>query len=111
MRYGKQIRVSSNVDMLGMSIYMFEDLPEGRYMIEPSGDPKRTLIKRGTAIELRPMLLLEDDLARELWQQLDKVFGNEKSETASRELHATKLHLADMQRITFHKLGIGDKNN
>lgn len=106
MRYGKQIRVSNDIGMLGVSIYMLDFMPDGRYVIEPTGEFKRKKIEPDTAFHTKPILFLEDDMARELWEELDKIFGNEKSETASRELSATKLHLADMQTIAFHKLGL-----
>lgn len=109
MNYGKQVRIQQNVDRMGLSIYVFENTPEGRFVYSSPAGMVRTKLTEGKQSE--PALYIEDELAHELWLALDHMFGSEKSETASRELSATKSHLSDMKVIAFHKLGIRESGD
>lgn len=101
MNYGKEIKAQYEINMLGVSIYMFEQLPTGRFVYEPAGELKKKPLRQGTAPKWTPTLFLEDDLALQLYIELDKIFGKERAVGNSATLEATKYHLEDMRKIAF----------
>lgn len=101
MNYGKYIRAAYAIDRMGVDMFIFEQLPEGRFVYEPAGELRRKSLKGGIAKGYVPTMFLEDELAHQLYEALDKIFGKERAVGNTATLEATKYHLEDMRRLAF----------
>lgn len=100
MEYGRKIVARFEPGMLGVAIHLFEQLPTGRFVYQQAGELKKVQLKSGVKA-YAPTLFLEDDLAEQLYLELDKIFGKERAVGNNATLEATKYHLEDMRRLAF----------